>query len=126
MPTYRVGESSVTLDLFDVVGQDGADAGFVAHAGLAASAGVQNTNALPMIDMGPPLHGQGAGAHFQARVVGTASLTDDEVRKLQTFVDRHANEHQVFRRFNCGQLVKSAPQSMAGAALRLPISCVEP
>lgn len=109
-PSYRVGESSVTLNLFDVVGHDGADPGFVTHTGLAASAGVQNANVLPILDMGPPLHGHGAGAQIKASVVGTASLTDDEVRKLQTFVDRHANEHQVFLQFSMGQLLTAAPQ----------------
>jgi hypothetical protein len=42
--------------------------------------------------------------------VGSASLTVDEVQKIKTFVDRHANEHLVFLEFSTSQLIRSAPQ----------------
>jgi hypothetical protein len=110
LPSHRVGRSTITLNLFDVVGQDGDDPGFIAHTGLTSSAGVQSANMLPILDMGPPLHGQGDNARIEASVVGTAALSDDEARKIQTFINRHANEHQVFLQFSIGQLLKAAPQ----------------
>ena len=110
MPSYRVAGSRLSLSIFDVVGQDGDESGFIGHTGLAKSAGSQNAAKIPVLDMGPPLHGQGGSGHVKANVVGSASLTDDEVQKIKTFVNRHANEHLVFLQFSTSQLIESAPQ----------------
>lgn len=110
MPSYRVNRSTTSLSRFDVVGQDGKQAGFVVHAGLAESAGLQNAANIPVLDMGPPLHGHGAAGHVRSDVVGSAALTDDEVQKIKTFVDRHTNEHLLFSKFGTGQLIQAAPQ----------------
>ena len=110
MPSYRVANSTLSLSLFEVIGQDSAESGFIGHAGLAASAGSQNAAKLPVLDMGPPLHGHGVPRHLTANVVGSAVLTDDEVRKIKTFVDRHANEHLVFSQLSRSELIQAAPQ----------------
>ncbi len=110
MPSYRVAISRLSLSIFDIVGQDGDEPGFIGHTGLAKSSGSQDAAKIPVLDMGPPLRGQSGSGHVQAHVVGSANLTDDELRKIKTFVDRHANEHQVFSRFTMSQLIKCAPQ----------------
>ena len=110
MPSYRVAESTLSLSIYDVVGEDGDEAGFIGHTGLAESAGSQDAVAIPVLDMGPPLHGQGDVGHLQASVVGNAVLTYDEVQKIKTFIDRHANEHLVFQQVSATQLIRAAPQ----------------
>jgi len=110
MPSDRVAAATLTLNRFDVVGQDGAESTFIAHAGLAESAGSQNAARIPVLDMGPPLHGHSAPGHIKADVVGSAALTDDEANKIKTFVDRHANEHAAFAQVNARQLVQRAPE----------------
>ena len=96
MPSYRVATGSISLGLFDVVGEDGREPAFIGHTGLANSAGSQNAANVPVLDMGPPLHGRGTPGHIRADVVGSAVLTDDDVQKIKTFIDRHANEHNSF------------------------------
>lgn len=110
MPSYRVTGSTLLLSIFDVVGQDGDEVGFIGHTGLVKSAGSQEATKVSVLDMGPPLHGQSGPGHVHASVVGTAALTDDEVQKIKTFVDRHANEHLAFLRFSRSQLLQAAPQ----------------
>jgi hypothetical protein len=60
--------------------------------------------------MGPPLHADGGAARIHANAIGSANLTDDEVRKIKTFVDRHVNEHQAFSQLSLNQLFGLAPQ----------------
>ncbi len=110
VPSYRIAGSTLSLSLFDVVGQDGAELGFIGHAGLAESTGSENATKIPVLDMGPPLHGHGASGHVKADVVGSAALTDDEVQKIRTFVDRHANEHLVFSQFSRSELIQASAQ----------------
>ena len=100
MPSYRVALGSVTLAMFDVVGRDGDERAFIGHAGLAGSAGSHNAAKIPVLDMGPPLHGQGTPGQMRADVVGSATLTDDEVKKITNFINRHANEHRSFMEFS--------------------------
>jgi hypothetical protein len=109
VPSFRLSESTLSLSRFDVVGQDGAESGFIGHAGLAESAGSQNAASIPVLEMGPPLHGHGTAGHVRGDVVGSAALTDDDVQKIKTFVDRHANEHLVFSHFSRSQLLQAAP-----------------
>jgi hypothetical protein len=110
VPSYRVAGSTLSLSIFDVVGQDSDESGFIDHTGLAEFAGSQNAAKIPVLDMGPPLHGQGGSGHVRANVVGSATLTADEVQKIKTFVNRNANEHLVFLQFSMSQLIKAAPQ----------------
>jgi hypothetical protein len=110
VPSYRVAGSTLSLSIFDVVGQDGGESGFIGHSGLAESAGSQNAARIFVLDMGPPLHGPGGSGQVRANVVGSAALTDDEVQKIKTFVNRHANEHLVFLQFGATRLIKAAPQ----------------
>jgi hypothetical protein len=109
VPSYRVVGPTLSLSIFDVVGQDGDEPDFIGHTGLAESASTEQVANVPVLDMGPPLHGQGGPAHVTANVVGRAILNDDEVRKIKTFVDRHANEHLVFLQLSTRQLLNAAP-----------------
>ena len=108
MPSNRVTESTLPLSPFQVVGQDGAESGFIVHAGLAESAGLQNAAKIPVLDMGPPL--PGTSRHMRGDVVGSTVLTDDDVQKIRTFVDRHLNEHAAFSHFRMSELLLSVPQ----------------
>ncbi|MCH8042932.1 MAG: hypothetical protein IID44_04360 [Planctomycetes bacterium] len=110
MPSIRTTGSKVSLAIFDVVGQDGDEVGFIDHTGLAESAGSQHTGRIPVLDMGPPLHGQGSPNHIIANVVGSATLTDAEEQKIRTFVDRHASEHLIFQQLTGLPLLRLAPQ----------------
>jgi len=110
VPSYRVSETTLSLSSFEVVGQDGAEKGFIGHAGLVESAGSHDAASVPVLDMGPPLHGHGIAGLIRGGVVGSAALTDDEVQKINTFVDRHANEHAMFSQISTTQLIQMAPQ----------------
>jgi len=110
VPSYRLAGSTLSLNIFDVVGKDGKNFGFIAHTGLAETSGLQQAAKIPVLDMGPPLHGQGGSGQVSADVVGSADLNDDEAQKIKTFVDRHANEHLVFQQFSTSQLIQVAPQ----------------
>jgi hypothetical protein len=110
LPSYRVAAESLSLAIYDVVGQDGGEPAFIGHTGLAKSAGSQTPSKIPVLDMGPPLHGQDDPGHIKANVVGSAALTDDEVQKIRTFIDRHVNEHLVFQQFKPLQLMATVPK----------------
>ncbi len=110
MPSYRTDPAPVSLGLYDVVGADGNHVGFICHAGLAESAGTHDVRDVAVLDMGPPLRAEGRGGRLHASAVGSAELTDDELRKIKTFVDRHANEHQPLSQLGGSRLRKSAPQ----------------
>lgn len=45
-----------------------------------------------------------------ANVVGSASLTDDEVQKIRTFIDRHALEHKAFGELRLNRLIDAVPK----------------
>ena len=110
MPSYRVAGSTVSLAIFDVVGQDGAEHGFIGHTGIAESTGSHDVAKIAVLDMGPPLHGQGGPGRLRANVLGSACLTDDEVRKIKTFVDCHSSEHLLFLQLSTSQLIAAAPR----------------
>lgn len=110
MPSYRVSGTTLALSRFEVVGQDGAEMGFIGHAGLVEAAGSHDAASVPVLDMGPPLHGHDVAGQVRGDVVGSAALTDDELRKIKTFVDRHANEHAMFSQISRTQLMQMAFQ----------------
>jgi hypothetical protein len=110
LPSYRVAEGSISLGLFDVVGKDGGELAFIGHTGLASSAGSLDAARIPVLDMGPPLHGQGAPGHIRADVVGSAVLTDDDAQKVKAFIDRHANEHRLFLQLSRAELITAVPE----------------
>ncbi|MBL4884581.1 MAG: hypothetical protein JKY95_08620 [Planctomycetaceae bacterium] len=111
MPSYRVNESSILLSIYDVVGQDGKLRDFIEHTGLAASAGSYDAkDKTPIFDMGPPLHGNDNLSRMKISVVGVANLTDDEERKIKTFLDRHAAEHAIFQKIGRKEILRLAPQ----------------
>lgn len=95
--SYRVNSSTVALVAFDVVGEDGDPRGFIRHTGLAESTGTHQSDSVAVFDMGPPLH---ARRQMKADAVGSADLSDDEARKIQTFVDRHEGDHRAIQELN--------------------------
>ena len=107
MPSSRVTGPQVSPNVFDVVGEDGDKPGFIAHTGLAESAGSHRCEKVPVIDMAPPLHASGTGNHIRAHVMGTANLTHDELHKIRTFVDRHAYEHLAFQQLEGKKLLRA-------------------
>ena len=110
MPAYRVAEANIDLALFDVVGEDGNIATFIKHVGLAMSPGKHSADGVPVVDMAPPLHGQDEYGHMKADVIGNAVLTDDDRRKIATFVDRHAGEHEAFRQLGGFDFLRAFPK----------------
>ncbi|NOY43662.1 MAG: hypothetical protein GXP26_17735 [Planctomycetes bacterium] len=112
MPSYRVSESTTPLKLliFDVVGRDGKETGFVDHAGLTESTGTHETRKIPILHMRPPLHGRRDPEHMKVSVVGSATLTDDEVHKIRTFVDLHDGEHSAFLQLSRSGLIRATSE----------------
>lgn len=110
MPSYRVTEPTVSLSRFDIIGQDGVELRFVAHVGLADVAGPSSSVAVPVCEMGPPLRGSNASRQLQCNVLGSATLTNSEIQKIKTFIDRHANEHASFLQVSRSQLVQAVPE----------------
>ena len=110
MPSYRINTPTVTLSIFDVVGKDGEQFGFICHTGLAESKDSQKADAVTVIDMGPPLHGPNQSNSMEANAVGFAELSDDEVQKIRTFVDLHASEHQALAHLHRREILRWAPQ----------------
>lgn len=110
MASFRVNTSTQEINRFDVVGADSSEADFICHVGLAAAAGSQDVTSVAVLDMGPPMHGHSFENHMKCDVTGSAELTDDEVQKIRTFVDRHASEHELFSQLGATQILKIAPQ----------------
>jgi hypothetical protein len=108
MPSFSIKELHVELKVFEVLGADGPEAGFIKHTALAANGGVQSAHAVNVVDMGPPLHGPAHMHTMHATVVGRAELTDDEVQKIKVFVDQHSGEHQAFNSLR--DALRYAPQ----------------
>jgi len=84
--------------------------GFIGHAGLVEATGSHDAASVSVLDMGPPLHGHDIAGQVRGDVVGSAALTDNEVQKIKTFVDRHANERAIFSQISRTQLIQMAPQ----------------
>lgn len=90
MPSIKVNGPTVSPNQFDIIGTGSEDTGFIQHTGLASTGGSQNAGAVRVCEMGPPLRNTGQMA---AHALGTANLTDDEVRKIKSFIDRYQGEH---------------------------------
>lgn len=105
MPSRRVNGDNISLQRFDAVGTIGKVDDFVVHAGLAQESGERSRRELPVIDMQPPLRNHEIGP---VEVVGSAELTDDEVRKMENFVDRHNSEHQALRELSDSAVLRHA------------------
>lgn len=109
MPSYRVNESTISLNIYDIVGQDGNSHNFIVHTGLAESTGSHAAEQnIPVIDMSPPL--REGNDLSDVSVVGSAFLTDDEERKIKKFIDTHASEHEAFQQLRRKEFFKSIPQ----------------
>jgi len=110
VPSFRISATTTSLNIYEVVGVDGDQVGLICHAGLADSVGSQDAHEVTVFDMGPPLHAEGRAGRVRASAVGSAELTDDEVQKIRTFVDRHVSEHRAFLHLSQRQVLRSAPQ----------------
>lgn len=108
MPSFRVAAENLLLAMFDVVGKDGGEATFIGHIGLVKSSGLHTPTKVSVLDMGPPLHGERNPNHIRADIVGSATLTDDEVQRIRTFIDRHTGEHLSFSQLRPRELIARA------------------
>lgn len=107
MASQRAVAPQVRVDTFDLVGSDGNVHGFVQHAGIAAQAGIFPRDAVDAIDMAPPLRMPG---QMPVDVTGSASLSDDDVRIIQDFIDRHALEHEIVRHLRPTEIIRRAAE----------------
>lgn len=110
MPSFRIEGSSVSLSVFDVVGMDGDEPCFIAHAGLAESALSCEVHAVPVFDMGPPLRIRGRAAAIRADAIGSAELGVDELQKIRVFIDLHAGEHASLMQLSPREVLYRAPE----------------
>ena len=80
-----------SLSRYDVVGEDGAVPMCVRHVGLASNDGsdVRKGDDVAVHHMGPPPARDGT---VSVDVVGTATLTVDNVNDIKTYVDEHLGE----------------------------------
>lgn len=79
---------------FDVLGQDNGRPNFIRHLGLASVPGSEERVRVSVYEMGPPLQASG---FISADVQATATLNDDESRKIRSFIDQHQGEHEARR-----------------------------
>lgn len=110
MPSFRIEGSSVSPSVFDVVGTDGDEPCFIAHAGLAESAFSCEVHAVPVFDMGPPLRGRGRAVAIRADAIGSAELDVDELHKIRVFIDLHAGEHASLMQLSPRDILHRAPE----------------
>lgn len=96
MPSSRVADSDQFAVLrLEVIGQDSEDLlYFVRHCGLATETYTQRVEQVAVFDMGPPMHTPSSPGQMRVDVLGSAKLTDDECRKIENFIARHAGEHR--------------------------------
>jgi hypothetical protein len=135
MPAQRLGGETIAIRRYDIAGLDSATTPeFIRHVGLAGEEREQfnETDKLVLVHMGPPL--ERGGSTFPISCMGTVSLTVDETRQIDVFVDeleleyeaaRLRKDHQyviaphfrekqekdgttTFRRFNCAGFVIEA------------------
>lgn len=110
MPSYHHARGLPSLRHYDVLGAtQGTEADFVVHAGLSNGGDVIHGMA-EVIDMGPPLHSSDQPYRMSVAAAGQAELTDDEVQKIRTFVDRHANEHQAYAAARAREVFRRIPE----------------
>lgn len=126
MSATRLQGQIGSLSRFDVVGEDGASPMFVRHVGLASreTREVRPGDEVPVDHMGPPLKRDHA---IVANVVGTANLTNGQVKQIEVFLNAHANEHKAqealeWKRFVIRPHVK--PFEENGKTVCMRFSCV--
>lgn len=96
VPALRLGAVKQSISRFDVLGQDGATSQFVRHVGLAAedTGELQAGASVTVQHMGPPLEHD---AEITLHVHGRATLTDDELKQIELFVDEQFGEREAQR-----------------------------
>lgn len=140
MSAKRLGHTLATLGKYDVVGMytSGTTTDFVRHVGLAdeATSRVSATTTVSVTHMEPPFK---SGRSIPCHCVGSAGLTDDDINRLEIFIDNVSGEFEaqnrrgleqyvvvphvkpvvekgdgtlLYRRFNCAGFVVVAYQSI--------------
>ena len=95
MPAFRLGNQPVSIQKYDVAGQDSQTAPhFIRHVGLADEQrnDIRRNSEISLVHMGPPLRQGDAGKPIQA--VGTAALTAGQIRQIGVFVDDLISEYE--------------------------------
>jgi hypothetical protein len=112
VPSNRITQplTLISTSINDAIGSDGALAGTVSHIGLADATGPQIDGEVAVIEMGPPLRGNGANGRMRIDVVGWADLTDDEIQKIRTFIDRHTNEHAAVSELTAADVLRKSAE----------------
>ena len=93
MPATRLSEQPHEVNQYDVIGLYAQEEGdFVRHVALYDSSEptVCRDQAVSVAHMEPPLQ---RGNQIQAHLVGVVPLTNDEVRKIETWIAKVADEY---------------------------------
>lgn len=97
MPASALSNGSQLASRYDVVGEySNLSPRFVAHVAIydADGGSVSNGQDVPVAHMGPPLT---RGAKAKANAVGSVPLTNDEVRRIETWFAGVYDEYQSAR-----------------------------
>ena len=73
MARYRVIDETLSLSVYDIVGEDGGEPGFVGHTGLAEATGSQHAANVSVLDMGPPFRVLVKAVEFAHTLSATAN-----------------------------------------------------
>ncbi len=94
MPAQRVGRTPVPFQQFDVLGFDSvATPRFITHVGLASGTGALSSGeSATMVHMAPPLRIEDQSGPVTS--VATATLTADEIKQVETFIDLIEGEYE--------------------------------
>jgi len=96
MPTIDFTQGSKTLSRYDVVGERAEGRGhFVIHVGLlnVDSRSVEAGDEVNAAHMAPPLK---QGGTIKTHVAGYVPLTEDEIKKIETWIKKTAGEYQEY------------------------------
>lgn len=130
----RVEGKRVKLSQMDIIGTEGRKKGFVRHVGLASRSGEFAVEDVSIIDMGPPLRAFPPGdskPHF----VSGIPLTDDDLRVINIFIQKHELEHRTLRNLKGQDLLEAYPkmycvhphkrpyESKPGVTIRMRFNC---
>lgn len=94
MPAQRLTDDSISISKSDIVGCDAdGESGFVRHVALSDNdqTGIKSDDTVTVNHMGPPLE---LNAEFQIHVHGCLKLTDDELKKIELFIDEYTEEQK--------------------------------
>jgi len=97
MPAIDLTQGPKTVSCYDVVGQRAeGQTRFVKHVGLLNEDNrlVEMDDEVSVLHMGPPLE---RGGTIKVHVAGRVPLTNDEIKKFSTWVEKIADEYKELR-----------------------------